>query len=105
MSFIEKKRTAFLGIPLYFTTYTINEDVLNVRSGLLKTVEDDTFMYKIQDVRLTRTVLEKIFRLGTVICYSGDVTHPTLELKHIKNSLTIKEYIMRTSEEERGWCR
>ena len=101
MSFIEKKRTAFLGLPWYFTTYRVEEDVINVKSGLLKTVEDDVYMYKIADVRLTKTLMEKIFKLGTVICYTSDVTHPQLQLQHIKNSSAIKDYIMKQSEEER----
>ena len=30
--FIEKKRTAFLGLPIYFTTYTIGEELLQIKS-------------------------------------------------------------------------
>lgn len=58
-------------------------------------------MYKVQDVRLTRSMMERMFKLGTVICYTGDTTDPTLELKHIRNSKEIKEYIIHASEEAR----
>ena len=58
-------------------------------------------MYKVQDVRLTRSLMERMFGLGTVICYTGDTTDPTLELKHIKHSPEIKEYLIRSSEEAR----
>ena len=44
---------------------------------------------------------EKLFGLGTVICYTGDTTHPQLVLQHIKHSREIKDFILRESEEAR----
>lgn len=99
--YVEKKRTKFLGLPLYFTKYSIGEEKINIRRGFLTTTEDDAYMYKVQDVRLTRSFMERIFRLGTIICYTGDTTDPTLELKHIRHSAEIKEYLIRASEEAR----
>lgn len=84
-----------------FTTYTVSQKKINIKKGLLRTEEDDTLMYKIQDVKLVRSLWERIFKLGTVICYSGDVTDAKLMLAHIKNSSEIKEYILETAEEER----
>ena len=97
----EKKRSLFFGLPLSFTTYRIEEEKVNIRKGLLRTVEDDTLMYRIQDVKLVTGFLERIFRLGTVVCYSSDVTDPMLELKHIRRAREIKDYILKTSENER----
>ncbi len=99
--YIEKKRTKFLGLPLYFTKYSIGAEKINIRKGFLTVTEDDTYMYKVQDVRLTRSLMERMFKLGTVICYTGDTTDPTLELKHIKHSAQIKEYLIQSSEEAR----
>ena len=52
MEYIEKKRWAFLGLPLTFTKYKITEEIITVDSGLLKKVENDCYMYKVVDVRL-----------------------------------------------------
>ena len=97
----EKKRSLLFGLPLSFTTYRIEEDKVNIRKGLLRTVEDDTLMYRIQDVKLLTGFWERIFRLGTVVCYSSDVTDPMLELRHIRRAREIKDYILSTSESER----
>ena len=99
--YVEKKRTKFLGLPLYFTKYSIDEEKRNIRRGFLSIVEDDTYMYKVQDVRLTHSLLERIFRLGTVICFTGDTTDPKLELKSIRHAAEIKEYLIKASEEAR----
>ncbi|MDD4113150.1 MAG: PH domain-containing protein [Herbinix sp.] len=101
MVYVERKRTKLLGLPLSYTKYTISEERLRITSGFLSIIEDDCFMYKIQDVRLTRSFMERIFKLGTITCYTGDTTHPKLELEHIKQAGTIKDFIMYSSEEAR----
>lgn len=99
--FNEKKRSLFFGLPLSFTTYIIGDELLTTKEGLFKIVENDCYLYKIQDVTLTRTLLERFFGLSTVVCHTGDTTSPQLILKHIKNGPEIKEYLVKTSDEER----
>lgn len=101
IEFVERKRWLFLGLPFTFTKYTIKEDMLTIQSGLLKTIENDCYMYKVQDVQHTATLIEKMFKLGTVVCHTGDTTHPQLILEHIRNSKVIKEFILKQSEEAR----
>ena len=91
MEYVERKRWVFFGLPFTFTKYFV----------LLKTVENDCYMYKVQDVQHTASLGEKIFGLGTVTCFTGDITHPQLVLRHVKNSKEIKEFILRQSEEAR----
>ena len=101
MEFVEKKRWLFFGLPFTFTKYTVKEDMLTVSTGLFKTVENDCYMYKVQDVQHSATLLEKMFHLGTVTCFTGDTTHPQLALMHIKNSREIKDFILEYSEKAR----
>ena len=101
IEFVERKRWLFLGLPFTFTKYTVKEDMITIAEGLLKTVENDCYMYKVQDVEHSASLIEKMFKLGTVTCYTGDTTHPLLVLAHIKNSKVLKEFILRQSEEER----
>ena len=101
MEYVERKRWTFLGLPFTFTKYTVKEDVITINTGLLKSMENDCYMYKVQDVELTTTLGEKLFGLGTVICYTGDTTHPRLVLEHIKHARTVKDFILKNSEEAR----
>jgi uncharacterized membrane protein YdbT with pleckstrin-like domain len=98
---IEKKRTKWFALPICFTTYRIDEEKINIRRGLFNLVEDDAYMYKVQDVRLNMSMVERMFGLGTVSCYTGDTTDPVLKLIHVKHAREIKEFILKASEEAR----
>lgn len=101
VEFVERKRWLFFGLPFTFTKYTIKEETITIDEGLFKTVENDCYMYKVQDVQHSASLAEKMFGLGTVICFTGDTTHPQLILKHIKHSKAVKDFILEQSEAAR----
>ena len=98
---VERKRWLFLGLPWTFTLYRMKEDMLNVKSGFFKLEQNDCYMYKIVDVKLSQSFMERLCGLGTITCYTGDATDKELVLKHIKHSEEIKNYLLKTSEEAR----
>lgn len=99
--YTERKRWLFLGLPFTFTKYIIKENMITIDSGFLNKVENDCYMYKVQDVELTASLAERIAGLGTVVCYTGDTTHPKLILSHIKNAKEVKNFILESSEQAR----
>lgn len=101
VEFVEKKRWLFLGLPFTFTKYMIKEDMITVDTGVFTKVENDCYMYKVQDVEHTASIWERMVGLGTIVCYTGDTTHPKLLIEHIRNSKQIKEFILKESEEAR----
>lgn len=101
VEFVEKKRWLFLGVPFTFTKYVIKEDMITVDTGVFTKVENDCYMYKVQDVEHTASIWERMVGLGTIVCYTGDTTHPKLLIEHIRNSKAIKEFILKESEEAR----
>ena len=75
--------------------------MITVDAGFFNVVENDCYMYKVQDVELRTSFLEKVFSLGTVVCYTGDITNSTLVLEHIRNAKDVKNFILEFSEAAR----
>lgn len=99
--YTERKCWLFFGLPFSFTKYTVTNEVITINEGFLNTKENDCYLYKVQDVELHTSFAERIFKLGTVACYTGDNTHPQLYLTHIHHAKEIKNYILKASEEAR----
>ncbi len=87
IEYSEKKRWVFFGLPLTFTRYDVKENIITINSGFLNKVENDCYMYKVQDVELVTSLPERMFGLGTVVLYTGDTTHPKLVLEQDRKSV------------------
>lgn len=96
----DRKRTIF-GLPWTFTKYCIDNDRLYVKKGFFKTEIDEILIYRILDLKLTRTLRQKLDGVGTILLYSADQTHRTLELKNIKKPQQTQRLISDLIESER----
>ena len=50
MTYTEKKRSMFLGLPWTFTSYTVTDEIITINNGLLRKEENDCYLYKVIDV-------------------------------------------------------
>ena len=101
IQFRERKRWLFFGLPFTFTVYTVGEDMITVSEGFLNKKENDCYMYKVQDVELLESLPQRIFGFGTVRCFTGDTTSPTLLIQNVKNARSVKNFILEASEKAR----
>ncbi len=101
IQFRERKRWLFFGLPFTFTVYTVGEDMITVSEGFLNKKENDCYMYKVQDVELLESLPQRIFGLGTVRCFTGDTTSPTLLIQNVKNARSVKNFVLEASEKAR----
>ncbi len=97
----ERRRWLFFGLPFTFTTYTLTEKKLVLKTGLLTTVEDDILLYRVRDTSLRRTVWQKLFRLGSILVASSDQSRPELVIKNIRGVREFKEALDEQVEKER----
>ena len=76
-------------------------DKIEVKTGFLSIKEEEIKLYRITDVTLYRSFLQRIFRVGTIHICSGDKTTPEFDIKDVKNSEKVKNLISETVEKWR----
>ena len=101
MAVIWQDRKRILGMPISFTKYVLEEDRLILDEGLIKSVENEIMLYRIQEITLIRTLGAKIFGVGTLELRSSDKTHPVLYIKNVKNASSVKRMLSENVERER----
>ena len=93
----DRKRT-FLGLPLSFTKYMLTEDRIFVEKGFLNSTLDEENLYRVRDVRVNRSLGQRIFGLGTVTVFASN---GETKLESIKHPIEVKEEIVRLVEAAR----
>ena len=98
IDYLWKDRKRFLGMPLSFTRYRLSEDRLFCETGFLNVKSDEVLLYRVRDLRLTMSLGQRVFGVGTVCVVSSDKSIPHLDLKNVKDPRTVKELIHKNVE-------
>ena len=95
-------RTHHLGLPLSTIKYTLSPTRLFLQRGLFTTVTEELNLFRVRDMRVTRTLSDKLFGTGTITLFSSDRSTPQLDMKHIKKPMEVKEMMAALVAEERN---
>lgn len=98
IEYLWKDRKRFLGMPLSFTRYRLSEDRLFCETGFLNVKCDEILLYRVRDLRLTMSLGQRVFGVGTVCVVSSDKSIPRLDLKNVKDPREVKELIHKNVE-------
>ncbi len=96
----DKKRPIF-GLPISFTKYTLTQEKLYTRTGLLNIREEEVRLYRIIDMTLKYSLFQRIFNVGTIHFYSIDNSSSEFEVVSVKNPKKVKEMFSKVIEQER----
>lgn len=97
----DRKRWTFLGLPFTFTRYSVNKERLFISRGFLNVLDDEVRLYRIMDISLRRSIMQRIFGLGTIKVCSGDKTMGDFEIVNIKRPKQTKELLSELIERQR----
>lgn len=100
LKWYDRKRL-WCGLPWTFTKYGLSEDRLFVETGLFTTKHYDIRLYRIMNTSMTRSLVQKIFGLGTIHIDGTDKDLGCFDMVNVKNCITVKELIDNSVEAER----
>ena len=95
------KKNTFFGQPWTFTRYTLFTDRFMVSRGFLTRHQEELRLYRIKDVVLRQSLLQRLFGLGTLTIHSTDASTARFQLVNIKQSERIAKLISDSAEAER----
>ncbi len=101
LRYSERGRWLLFGLPWTFTKYEIRENDFTIIKGFFTVRENDCYMYKISDVEITRSFMQRLAGLSTIVLYTSDVTDKTIVMKNIKHGREIKDFLLQASESAR----
>ena len=96
----DRKHTLF-GLPWSFTKYILTDEKLLIVKGFWKQNEEEIRLYRIFDMSLTRSVRDRLDRVGTIHCCSGDKSSPEFDIKRIRNARNVKEMLSDLVEKQK----
>ena len=97
----ERKRWGFFGIPWTFTKFSLMTKKLVIEKGLIRSVENEVLLYRIVDLTYSRNLLQKLFKMGTIVVHAHDKTTPVVVIKNIKHSREFKDKLSEWIEKDR----
>ena len=84
-------RRHILWFPWTFDVYRVANGRIYCRKGLFNQEENECMIYRVLDISLKRTLLNRICGTGSVILRTKDASDSILTLKNIRNSQQVKD--------------
>lgn len=84
------------------TSYRITTQRLFIRRGILSQSVDQTELLRVDDVKMTQSLLERVLGIGTVEISSSDRSDGFLSLRGIAEPATVAEHIRRHTRMVQG---
>lgn len=100
----DKKR--YFGLPISFTRYSIVEKEgvwlkLFYDAGFLSTRHEEVLMYRIFDISLHQSVIDRVFNVGTIHLYCKDESNEYFDIIKVKNPFKVRDLISDLVEQQR----
>ena len=95
------KKRPFFGLPLSFTRYTLTKDKLIITVQFLYLHEEEIRLYRIMDITLKQSLLQRLFGVGTIHCCSVDVSSPEFDISSVRMPRKVRDMLSEAVDTQR----
>ncbi len=89
-------------LEIYGARYRVTQERLFLNQGILRLTIDQTELIRVDDVRVYKTVVDRLFGLGSVEVLSTDASHPSAILRGVREPDHVAEIIRSRMRALRG---
>ena len=97
-----QRKRLWCRLPWTFTVYSFSNNRFFVESGMLSKKYIELRFYRVLDISMEKSFLQRIFGLGSIYLMSNDQDTPTLEIKNIVDVEDVKEKLSEIIEKARS---
>lgn len=91
----QQRKRNWCGTPFSFTVYTLTDTELMVRSGVLRQVFDSVPLYRILDITVERTLIQRLFGLSTIVINAIDASsNGVIRLENVLDGMEVRSLLM-----------
>ncbi|MCR5641178.1 MAG: PH domain-containing protein [Lachnospiraceae bacterium] len=95
------RKRIWCGLPWTFTVYSFDDSRIFIDSGVLNKRQDEVRLYRVLDLSVTRSLIQRIFGMGTIHVSSSDKNMKDFDLINIKHVIDVKEDLSQRVEKQR----
>lgn len=95
-------RKYILGMPLSFTTYTLDPVQLTVKEGIVNLSQNTVKMFRVKDYSVSQPLIQRLFGCGYITLYTADATLPQFKLGPVPQPVKVAQLIDAAVENARA---
>ncbi|MBT1180647.1 PH domain-containing protein [Bifidobacterium sp. CP2] len=89
--------------PFTFTVYTLTADELGVKTGVLRQTFDTTKLFRIIDITIERSLLQRLFGLSTIVIDARDQSSGgRIVLKNVIHGFDVRRILQHAVDDARN---
>ena len=95
------RKRLWCGLPWTFTIYAFDKERFYLETGFLSKKYDEVRLYRILDISLQVSLMQRIFGMGTIKLKTSDKSLGDFEIINIKDARGVNEMLSERIEAER----
>ncbi|MSS36524.1 PH domain-containing protein [Clostridium porci] len=97
----QDRKRLWCGLPWTFTHYRLENEKLFVKRGFLTVTNDEIRLYRIKDVSVKCTFLQRVFGIGTILVSSSDMSMGNFLNQNVRKPEEVWKLLSDKVEEQR----
>jgi uncharacterized membrane protein YdbT with pleckstrin-like domain len=89
---------AWIWISTKAESFTLTTERLRIKKGVFNQTFDEVELYRVKDITLTRSMLQRMLSLGSVVMQTSDRGQENINISSVRHSEELREHLRKQVE-------